>query len=181
MGCNGAAVVSFPARSWSTPAGPLIANVIPLSDMTKADIDAIIRDDWRALEFYYTRDDTAREWRLVGSRDGLRNFSRILIGYTNNPRNDFQSEHDHLGPYMYLKIMTWPDAGIGQDAIHGTLADLRRLAAIVDDSIAAMQVGETARIQSQFVPDAEYAIILDARADETDPSAFDPELPKTIG
>ncbi len=159
----------------------VIDAVIRLSDMTKADINAIIRDDWRALEFYYTRDDAAREWRLVGSRDGLRNFSRILTRYADNPRNDLKSEHDHFGPYMYLKIMTWPDAGIGENAIHGTLADLRRLAAIVDDSIAAMQVGETARIQSQFVPDAEYAIILDAREDETDPSAFDPELPKIVG
>ena len=44
-----------------------------------------------------------------------------------------------------------------------------------------MQAGATARIQSQFVTDAEYAIILDARDDEADPSAFDPELPKTAG
>jgi hypothetical protein len=46
--------------------------------MTKAKIDAMIRDDWRSLGFYYTRDDVARDWRLTGSRDGLRNFSRLL-------------------------------------------------------------------------------------------------------
>lgn len=106
--------------------------------MTKADINANIRDEWQALEFQYTRDDAAREWRLVGSRAGLRNFSRILSRYADDPRNEFKSEHDHFGPYMHLIIMAWPDAGIGENAIHGTLADLRRLAAIVDDSITSM-------------------------------------------
>ena len=147
VSCQGAKVAKgrFP-RNWYVSRSLSFATIIRLSDMTKADINAIIRDDWRALEFYYTRDDAAREWRLVGSRDGLRNFSRVLTRYADNLRNDLKSEHDHFGPYMYIKIMTWPDAGIGENAIHGTLADLRRLAAIVDDTIAAMQVGETARI-----------------------------------
>jgi len=150
-------------------------------NMTKADIDAMIRDEWRSLGFYYTRDDARHEWRLTGSRDGLRNFSRLLRRYADNPKNNAKSEHDHLGPYMYLKVMTWPDAGFDENAIHGTLADLKQLATIVDQTIAEMKIGETVRIQSQFVADAEYAIILRATDDETDPSTLDPELSKTSG
>ena len=82
---------------------------------------------------------------------------------------------------MYLKVMTWPDAGIGENAIHGTLADLNQLATIVDQTIAEMKIGGTARIQSQFVADAKYAIILEATDDETDPSTLDPELSNTSG
>lgn len=110
--------------------------------MTNPDLNLSIRDEWRTLGFYYNRDDNVREWQLVGSREGLLNFSQILTQYANNPRNNLKSEHDHFGPYMYLKIMTWPDAGIGRKAIHGSLTDLRRLATIVYDTVAEMQVGE---------------------------------------
>ena len=103
------------------------------------------------MGIYYDRDDDTREWQLSGSREGLLNFSRLLTRYADNPQNDSKSEHDHFGPHMYLKIMTWPDAGIGRNAIHGTLDDLRRLGMIVRDTIGSMEVGETARIQKQFV------------------------------
>ena len=149
--------------------------------MTPSDLNELIRNEWRALGFYYDRDDDSREWQLSGSREGLLNFSRLLTRYADNPQNDSKSEHDHFGPHMYLKIMTWPDAGIGRNAIHGTLDDLRRLGMIVRDTIGSMEVGETARIQKQFVAAAEYAIVLNARGDDTDPSVMDPQLQNTVG
>ena len=35
------------------------------------------REEWRELGFFYDRDDDAKEWRLRGSRDGLRRFARL--------------------------------------------------------------------------------------------------------
>ena len=33
---------------------------------------------------------------------------------------------------MYLKVMTWTEPGMDENAIYGTLQDLRRLAGIID-------------------------------------------------
>lgn len=149
--------------------------------MSESKLNSLISEHWRALGFFYVLDDSNHEWRLTGSRYGLQNFARILTNYTNNPGNDLPSEHDHLGPYMYLKIMTWPQAGISKNSIHGTLPDLQRLATIVDDAVSDMHVGETVRIQMQYTSDAEYAIVLQALDDDTDPSLLDPDLNKTNG
>ena len=149
--------------------------------MTAPSVNELVRNEWRRLGFYYDRDDDTREWKLTGPRHGLLNFSRLLIRYADNPQNDAKSEHDHFGPHMYLKIMTWPDAGIGRNAIHGTLDDLRRLGCILRDAISGMEVGEVARIQTQFVADAEYTIVLIASSDAADPSSMDPQLKIDVG
>jgi hypothetical protein len=74
----------------------------------KFDIDQMMIDEWRQLGFYYDRDDRlyVNQWRFFGSKKGLQNFVSMLDKYTNNPANDILSEHDHYGPYSYLKIMT---------------------------------------------------------------------------
>jgi hypothetical protein len=69
------------------------------------------RREWRELGFFYDRDDVSKEWRLVGSREGLRHFAGLLRAYVADPRNEMKSEHEHYGPYMYLEVMTWPEAG----------------------------------------------------------------------
>ena len=86
-------------------------------------------DEWRQLGFYYDRDDRldVNQWRFFGSKKGLHNFVSLLDKYTSNPSNDTLSEHDHFGPYSYLKIMTWDKPTITADCIAGTIQDLKIL------------------------------------------------------
>src|SRR5271168_634506 len=112
------------------------------------DISEQTRRKWRELGFFCNRDDETKVWRLVGSRSGLLRFRDLLLEYANDPSNDYKSEHEHYGGYC-LEIMTWPEPGFDNHAIHGSLADLKRLASIVEKRIAVAQVGDSIRIQSE--------------------------------
>jgi hypothetical protein len=127
------------------------------------------------LGFFYDLDDETKEWRLTGSRKGLMAFSRLLADYSAKPSNDSLSEHDHFGPHMYLEVMTWDKANITSHAIEGTLADIARLAGIVERSLDLVQSGRIF-IREEYTPDAEYSIVLDVREDGFDPASLDPQL-----
>src|SRR5438128_3553565 len=117
------------------------------------------RAEWRDLGFFYDVDEGSKQWLLVGSRIGLLRFSELLRAYATNPRREGMSEHDHYGPYMYLKVMTWPHAGIDANTIHGTLEDLGRLASLVDEKVAGLAPGDRARIRDEFAV-SEYALVI---------------------
>lgn len=134
------------------------------------------RREWRELGFFYDLDETSKEWRLVGSRAGLCRFSEVLRAYVANPRNETKSEHEHYGPYMYLEVMTWPDAGIDDHAIRGPLSALDDLASLVEAKVGSMQLGTRARIADEFASGTPYAVILELRDDDFDPSSLDPNL-----
>ena len=137
------------------------------------------REEWRDLGFFYELDDEAKEWRLVGSREGLLRFRDLLLEYVARPGNAQKSEHEHYGPYMYLKVMTWPEAGFGENAIHGTLADLARLAQIVESKLLEATPGTEIYVREQFDKDSLYALVLDVREASFDPAAADPLLSDT--
>ena len=134
------------------------------------------RSDWRELGFYYHRDDNNKTWTLVGSRAGLLRFRDALLSYVADPRNALQSEHEHYGPYGYLEVMTWPDAGFDGHAIRGPLPDLERLANLIDQRLAVEIPGSTMRIRDEFAVDSPYALVLDVRDDGFDPASADPGL-----
>jgi len=134
------------------------------------------RREWRELGFFYDRDDASKEWRLVGSREGLRRFSDPLRSYASDPRNEVKSEHEHYGPYMYLEVMTWPEAGIDDHAIRGPLNAIDDLASLVDAKVAAMKPGGNVRIGEDFAAGTPYTLVLDLRQDDFDPSSLDPNL-----
>jgi hypothetical protein len=136
------------------------------------------RKEWRALGFYYERNDLAKTWRLIGSQRGLLRFRDALLAYVADPRNTSTSEHEHYGPYMYLEIMTWPHPGFDDHAIRGSVDDLRRLAAIVELRLAAARPGETVVIHDEFAANSPYALSLEVREDSFDPADADPELRK---
>lgn len=137
------------------------------------------RKEWRDLGFFHHRDHTTKGYQFIGSRAGLLRFRDLLLEYAADPSNDYESEHDHYGPY-YLEIMTWPEAGFDEHGIRGSLQDLKRLAAIVESHLAKARPGETIRIQSEYATTSPYALVLLVREDGFDPASADPALPKEI-
>jgi hypothetical protein len=134
------------------------------------------RSEWRELGFFYDRDESSKEWLLVGSRAGLLRFAALLHAYVADSRNEMKSEHEHYGPYMYLEVMTWPDAGIDGHSIHGSLKDLGRLAALVEERLSGLTPGRSVRIREEFASTAEYTLVMELRDDGFDPASVDANL-----
>jgi hypothetical protein len=135
------------------------------------------RQEWCELGFFYDRDDQAKVWQLTGSRAGLLRFRDVLRSYAADPRNELKSEHEHYGPYGYLEVMTWPEAGFDDHAIRGSLTDIARLATVIENNLAAAQPGSTIRIQEDFAEDSPYGLILEVKEDGFDPASADQALP----
>ena len=142
-------------------------------------LEAETRAEWQELGFFYDRDDLAEEWLVVGSRAGLARFSALLREYVADPSNAMLSEHEHYGPYQYLEIMTWTDAGMDDHSIHGTLQDLDRLATLVDARTTVLRPGERCRIREEFSATSKYSLLLDLREDGFDPAMLDGNLNPT--
>jgi hypothetical protein len=139
------------------------------------------RSEWRELGFYYHRDDSANEWQIVGSLEGLSRFAGLLRSYVADPRNAQESEHEHYGPYMYLEVMTWNEPGIDEHSIHGTVAQLARLASLVEEKISMIQPGGRMRIREEYAPSSTYALVLERRDDAFDPATPDGNLNDEAG
>jgi hypothetical protein len=74
--------------------------------------------------------------------------------------------------------MMCPEPGFDDHAIHGSLADLKRLAAIVENRLAVVHAGDSICIQDEFAANNPYALILEVREDGFDPAQADPMLSK---
>jgi hypothetical protein len=142
--------------------------------MPSPQVNARTRTEWRDLGFFYDRDDVSRRWKLVGSKAGLGRFSELLLKYVADPRNARVSEHEHYGPYQYLKVMTWTEAMLDGHAISGTLEDLSRLSSIIDARLASGTTGQSLRVGSEYAPNSEYDLEIQIAADGFDPAAADP-------
>ena len=129
-------------------------------------------DEWRQLGFYYENDE--RKWTLAGSKSGLLNFCKLLEQYVQNPKNQMISEHEHYGPYMELKLVTWDKPMITKDAVYGRMDDFANLSKVIEEKIH----GENAL----FVIDKEYSseneLILEFKVQEEgfDPASLDSSL-----
>jgi hypothetical protein len=134
------------------------------------------RQEWQELGFFYELDESSKDWIIIGSRAGLASFSALLRAYVADPRNAMQSEHEHYGPYHYLEVMTWTEAGMDDHSIHGTLLDLERLAKLVDERAAVLRPGERTRIREDYAPNAKYGLVLNLREDALDPATMDESL-----
>ncbi len=143
------------------------------SDVT----NEMTKQDWRELGFFYDCDDQRKVWTLTGSRTGLLRFRDALLSYVADPRKAQKSEHEHYGPYMYLVVMTWPEAGIDGSAIFGSLADLARLAKLVEAKLVTAQPGSSFVIREEFAADSAYALVLELREEGFDPATADTLLP----
>lgn len=141
------------------------------------DVDAMTRDEWRELGFFYDHDASAKTWKITGSRAGIRGFAQLLRDYVAAPANAQLSEHEHYGPYMYLKIVTATAPAIGETAISGTLDDLLRLADIIKAKLASAHEGDTFTISKDWAQEADFSLVFEVRADDFDPPTADPLLP----
>ena len=132
------------------------------------------RRAWRALGFFCGRNDTVKEWRIVGSVKGLRKFAAEIRKYTSNPANDRLSQFTQFGPRMNLEVGTSHQTEITEQWIGGPLVELLRLATLIERSAQDNVVGKRIALRSNFSPLAPYELILDVRDDAFDPALADP-------
>lgn len=144
--------------------------------MEQLDIKQHTREEWRELGFYYDFDDETMQWKFIGSKTGLSSFVDLLRNYASNPRNNVLFEHDHYGPYMFLKILTYSEAGVNEHAIFGTPTDLQRLADIIEQKIIENGVSEIFIIGEEYTPDIEAVMVFDIKEESYDPASSDPLL-----
>jgi hypothetical protein len=133
-----------------------------------------IQKEWRQLGFYYERDDTALEWKIIGSKEGVYGFCKLLEDYSMDKRFQGISEDKHFGPYSYLKFMTWHRPKIGKEEICGQLEDFHFLSEIVRNKI--LEKKEIFNIDKEFSNENEYLIKFVIKEDNFDPSSFDLQL-----
>jgi len=66
-------------------------------------------------------------------------------------------------------------------AIYGSLADLRRLASLVEEKLAEARPGKMIRIREEYAGESTYTLVLDVRPDDFDPASADPYLSDRVG
>lgn len=141
--------------------------------MASAQINEVTQREWRELGFFYERDDEIREWRLQGSKAGLRRFSAAMRAYAADPRNDLMSEHEHFGPYKYLELGTCELSEITEHWIAGPLTAINKLADVVDVRLDAASIGDVIYLRTAFAPSSPYEFALEVRDAAFDPAKAD--------
>ena len=136
------------------------------------------RAEWMGLGFFYSYDELERSWLVRADRDGMKRLGDALRSYASNPRHEAISEHEHYGPYSYLKFVTWAEAKIVPDGFYGTLADLAKLANIVTNAIAKARVGDIIRIDDVYSTASEARLELSLEPDGFAVASADPECAK---
>jgi hypothetical protein len=138
------------------------------------EINAMTQREWRELGFFYDRDDVVKEWRLIGSKAGLRQFANALQEYAADARNEVISEHEHFSPYGYLKLGTSATPEITKDWITGPLSEIHQLSLTVSARLDVVSAGESIFLRTTFAPLALYEFVLEVQGDSFDPAKADP-------
>ncbi|NMC56938.1 MAG: hypothetical protein GYA50_06945 [Eubacteriaceae bacterium] len=133
-------------------------------------------EEWRELGYYYDYDKEEKFWIIIGSKEGILKFCQTLKQYSQNPNNNTKSEHDHLGPYMYLKIVTWNEAFINDDGIYGSLEDLSKLADIIKACSDKAAFADIITIDKEYSSSNHSYIKIFVREDDFDPASPDTQL-----
>lgn len=141
--------------------------------MTEAELNEQTREDWRELGFFYDFDKNNCCWRLIGSQQGLLKFSDILNEYANDARKAALSEHEHYGPYWYLKLTTWEKPAITANAIYGRLEDFQSLSKLVKQKLLKTVVGDRITIDKEYSLENEARIVFEVKSDDFDASEAD--------
>ena len=131
--------------------------------------------EWNDLGFWYDR-TPENGWVIRGSRTGLEKFAALLDRYATDLRNTELSEHDHFGPYMYLKVVTWSSPEINQDGIYGALSNIVRLAALVRERVASCHPGNSFSIAQAFSTASSTELTLVCEPESFSPGAYDAQF-----
>ena len=137
-------------------------------------VNQLTREEWRDLGFYYEHREG--RWVFVGAPSGPQGFPRLLRAYAEDPRKVVPSEHEHYGPYMYLKVVTSDAPRIGEDAIRGSLPDLTRLADLFEQRLRIHGPGSSFEIDHDYGPRNTSTVRVEVRPEGFDPAAADPLL-----
>lgn len=140
------------------------------------DIEEMLRREWRQLGVYYEMDNATKEWKMYGDRKGIENFRSIIKEYCDKHENFRISEHIHLGPYSYLKIMTWDRPIISTDVIAGTIRDLKKLSELIREKLKNTKTEESFTIDNEFGDNNKAKITIKVMADKFDPVTMDEQL-----
>jgi hypothetical protein len=143
--------------------------------MPSSEINERTQSEWRELGFFYERNDEVKEWRLQGSKTGLKRFAAAMRAYAGNPKNELVSEHEHFGPYMYLELGTWQNSEITDHWIAGPLKEIAALAETVDMQLDSASVGDCIFLRAAFAPSSPYEVVLEVRDSKFDPAKADME------
>jgi len=134
------------------------------------------RAEWKTLGFFYDYEDSQRTWLIRASRTGMKRLCAELRQYAADPRNAANSEHEHYGPYSYLKFVTWPETKIVPDGIYGRIGDFERLAEIVSSALAGAKPGDRVRIDEAYSKNSEAKLELLLEGDDFNVASADPAL-----
>jgi hypothetical protein len=129
--------------------------------------------EWDDLRFYYEYDKELKQWRFLGDKEGLLNLPALIKSYAYSLLNKEVSEHTHIGPYSYLKIMTWQEPTITENYIGGTLNDLLKLSDIITHKLNAAKVGQTFKIMDEYSKKSTSALLFIIMADDFVPSSIE--------
>jgi hypothetical protein len=139
-------------------------------------INEMLKREWRELGFYYVIDKESREWKIFGDKNGIENLQAIIKEYCNNTRNFQISEHIHLGPYSYIKIMTWDRPLITTEFIAGTIEDLKILNKLINENLENTKIGDSFVIDKEFGEENKAKISISIMSDNFDPATMDEQL-----
>jgi len=136
-------------------------------------MDPDIQAEWRDLGFWY--DYTSQTgWIIRGSRAGLIRFADRIEQYTQDESKRALSEHEHLGPHMYLEIVTWSSPEINSEGIFGTMDNLRDCARIIRQHAQGSVPGQHFDMSS-YVPLGPDRMTITIEDDSFDPAQPDEE------
>jgi len=140
---------------------------------SRSDFEREDQEEWRELGFYYDRNDEKKSWNLYGDKLGLNNLCNIIEEYVSAKENESVSEHEHLGPHQYFKIVTWSEPMITNQGIFGSFADLRSFAEMLKSRLAPANENDHFTIGNEFSETGGYNIICHIMPDGFDPASLD--------
>jgi hypothetical protein len=130
-------------------------------------------DEWNLLGFYYEYDESLKQWRFFGSKHGLYKLSALIKDYAGESSNEDISEHKHIGPYNYLKIMTWNEPIVTDKYIAGSLQELLGLSTIMDDKISSVKIGQIVKILAEYSSKSTATLLFIIMSDDFIPSSIE--------
>lgn len=141
---------------------------------------ATIRE-WRDLGFHYDRDDDRQVWTIRGSIAGIKRLSDLVRQFSRDARKDVPFEHDHYGPYMYLKIMNVPnERGFSGNAIFAPRRDFSLLADLIETRLRVASPGDIFNLRDDFAPNSKCELRIVIADDDFDPALYDPWVQQRI-